>query len=63
MAYIRFQTILQLIFTRLFVVVGNPHRYAETVIELDCGGTVFSSKGRIVLHGSWKLPVQMKCPQ
>lgn len=46
--------ILQLISTRLFVAVGDPHRYAETVIELDCGGTAFSAKGKIILHDGWK---------
>lgn len=46
--------ILQLISTRLFVAVGDPHRYAETVIELDCGGTVFSAKGKTILHDGWK---------
>ena len=46
--------ILQLISTRLFVAVGNPHRYAETVIELDCGGTAFSAKGKTILHNGWK---------
>ena len=38
--------ILQLISNRLCVAVGDPHRYAETVIELDCGGTAFSAKGK-----------------
>ena len=46
--------ILQLISTRLFVAVGDPHRYAETVIELDCGGTAFSAKGKTILHNGWK---------
>ena len=46
--------ILQLISTRLFVAVGDPHRYAETVIELDCGGTTFSAKGKTILHNGWK---------
>lgn len=46
--------ILQLISTRLFVAVGDPHRYAETIIELDCGGTAFSAKGKIILHDGWK---------
>ena len=40
--------ILQLISNRLCVAVGDPHRYAETVIELDCGGTVFSTKGKTI---------------
>ena len=46
--------ILQLISTRLFVAVGDPHRYEETVIELDCGGTAFSAKGKTILHNGWK---------
>lgn len=46
--------ILQLIATRLFVAVGEPYRYAETVIELECGGTNFSAKGRMVLQEGWK---------
>lgn len=46
--------ILQLISTRLFVAVGDPHRYAETVIELDCGDTAFSAKGKTILHNGWK---------
>ena len=46
--------ILQLISPRLFVAVGDPHRYAETVIELDCGGTAFSAKGKTILHDGWK---------
>ena len=50
--------ILQLISTRLCVAVGDPHRYAETVIELDCGGTAFSAKGKTVLHEGWKAYVK-----
>ena len=50
--------ILQLISTRLFVAVGDPHRYTETVIELDCGGTAFSAKGKTVLHEGWKAYVK-----
>lgn len=42
--------ILQLISNRLCVAVGDPHRYAETVIELDCGGAKFSAKGKTVLE-------------
>ena len=50
--------ILQLISNRLCVAVGDPHRYAETVIELDCGGTVFSTKGKTVVQDGWKALVQ-----
>ena len=50
--------ILQLISNRLCVAVGDPHRYAETVIELDGGGTAFSAKGKTVLHNGWKALVK-----
>ena len=47
--------ILQLVSNRLCVAVGDPHRYAETVIELDCGGTAFSAKGKTILDNGWKV--------
>ena len=50
--------ILQLISNRLCVAVGDPHRYAETVIELDCGGTKFFAKGKTVQHNGWKAYVK-----
>ena len=50
--------ILQLISNRLCVAVGDPHRYAETVIELDCGGAKFSAKGKTVLADGWKALVK-----
>ena len=50
--------ILQLISNRLCVAVGELHRYAETVIELDCGGTLFSAKGKTVLQDGWKALVK-----
>lgn len=46
--------ILQLIANRLMVAVGDPHRFSETVIELDCGGTKFTAKGKTVLQDGWK---------
>ena len=52
--------ILQLIAHRLCVAVGDPHRYSEAVIELDCGGTVFSAKGKAVLDNGWKALVKKK---
>jgi len=50
--------ILQLISNRLCVAVGDPHRYAETVIELDCCGTTFSAKGKTILDNGWKALVK-----
>ena len=52
--------VLQLISTRLCVAVGNPHRYSETVIELDCGGTTFSAKGKTILDNGWKSLVKKR---
>ena len=50
--------ILQLISNRLCIAVGDPHRYAETVIELDCGGTTFSAKGKTIVQNGWKALIQ-----
>ena len=49
---------MQLISNRLCVAVGDPHRYAETVIELDCGGTAFSAKGKTIVQNGWKALIQ-----
>ena len=50
--------ILKLIANRLMVAVGDPHRFSETVIELDCGGTKFTAKGKTVLQDGWKALVK-----
>ena len=50
--------ILQLIANRLCVAVGDPYRYAESVMELDCSGTMFSAKGKTVLQEGWKTLVR-----
>ena len=50
--------ILQLVATRLYVSVGTLYRYAETVIELECGGKLFSAKGKTVLDEGWKSLVR-----
>ena len=46
--------ILQLVVCRLLEAVGDPFRYAETVVETICADTVFSSKGREVIALGWK---------
>lgn len=50
--------ILQLIANRLLVAVGDPYKFSETVIELDCGGTKFTAKGKTVLQDGWKALVK-----
>lgn len=54
--------ILQLISHRLCVAVGDLHRYAETAIELDCRGKVFSVKGKTVSQNGWKALVKKQEP-
>ncbi|MCD7771553.1 MAG: DNA topoisomerase 3 [Oscillospiraceae bacterium] len=46
--------VLQLISARLLCAVGEPYRYAETTVELECAGQVFTAKGRTVLDEGWK---------
>ena len=46
--------ILRLIATRLLAAVAPSYRYAETVAEFQCSGTVFTAKGRTVLDAGWR---------
>ena len=46
--------ILRLIAARVLAAVGEPHRYAETVVLFECAGQTFTSKGRTVLDEGWK---------
>ncbi|MCD7920573.1 MAG: DNA topoisomerase 3 [Clostridiales bacterium] len=46
--------VLQLITARLLCAVGEPYRYAETTLELECAGQVFTAKGKTVLQEGWK---------
>ena len=47
-------SILRLIAARLFCAVGEPYRYAETVLTTICAGKEFSAKGKVVLDEGWK---------
>ena len=47
-------SILRLIAARLLSAVGEPHRYAETMVLFECAGQTFTSKGRSVLDEDWK---------
>ena len=46
--------ILRLIAARLLAAVGEPHRYAETVVLFECAGQTFTAKGKTVLDEGWK---------
>ena len=46
--------ILWLIVERLLEAVSVSYRYKETVLELMCGGSTFTAKGKTVLEKGWK---------
>ena len=48
------QEILRMIAVRLLCATAGVHRYAETVAELCCGETTFTTKGKEVLEEGWK---------
>ena len=48
------QAILKMLAVRLICAVGAPCRYAETVIEAECAGQKFSTKGKRILDAGWK---------
>ena len=48
------QAILKMLAVRLICAVGIPCRYAETVIEAECAGQKFSTKGKNILDAGWK---------
>ena len=46
--------ILRLVARQLLCAVGEPFRYAETVVTFECGGHLFTAKGKEVLSRGWK---------
>ena len=50
--------ILRLVSRGLLCAVSEAHRYAETVVTLDCGGYTFIAKGKTVLVPGWKAYIQ-----
>ena len=47
-------SILRLIAARLLAAVDEPYRYAETTVQMECAGKVFTTKGKTVLTDGWK---------
>ena len=47
-------SVLRLIAARLLAAVGEPYRYAETTVQMECAGQVFTAKGKTVLDEGWK---------
>ena len=46
--------ILRLIVARLLCALGEPYRYAETILTTICAGEEFIAKGKVVLSEGWK---------
>lgn len=46
--------VLCLVARQLLCAVGQPHRFAETTVTAECGGYIFSAKGKTVLSMGWK---------
>ena len=52
--------ILRLVSRQLLCAVSEQFRYAETVVTLDCGGHIFTVKGKTVLANGWKAYVEQE---
>jgi DNA topoisomerase-3 len=50
--------IMGLIARQLLCAVSDAHKYAETVVTIECGGYSFTTKGKTVLNPGWKAYVQ-----
>jgi DNA topoisomerase-3 len=46
--------VLKLIARQVLRAVCEAHRYRETVIEIDCDGSIFTAKGKTVTNIGWK---------
>ena len=52
------RNILTLVIVRLLCAVSEKQVYEDTAVELDCGGTSFAAKGRVVTSPGWKAVEQ-----
>ena len=46
--------VLKLIARQVLRAVCETHRYCETVVEIDCGGSTFTAKGKTITNNGWK---------
>ena len=52
--------VLRFVSRQLICAVSEPFRYAETIVTLDCGGHVFTVKGKTVLSYGWKAYIEQE---
>ena len=50
--------ILRLVARQLLCAVSKVHKYAETVVTIECGGYSFTAKGKTGLDTGWKAYIQ-----
>ena len=48
------RNILMMICTRLLSAVSEKHTYAETTATVECGGEMFTAKGKTIVQNGWK---------
>ena len=48
------QAILSMLAVRLICAVGTPCRYAETIVEAECAGHKFRTKGKTIMDMGWR---------
>ena len=48
------RNLLRLVLLRLVSAFGRPYVYEETTVTLECGGTLFTAKGKTVIEPGWK---------
>jgi len=46
--------ILSLVACRLLCAVGDPHEYEAVTAEIECGGNIFTARGKTVIYDGWK---------
>lgn len=46
--------ILRLVARQLLCAVSDAHRYAETIVTVECAGHSFTAKGKTVITAGWK---------
>ena len=46
--------VLKLVARQVLMAVSAPYSYLETVATVECGGQVFTAKGKTVLNAGWK---------
>ena len=46
--------VLKLVARQVLMAVSAPYSYLETVVTIECGGQVFTAKGKTVLNAGWK---------